>query len=168
MNEIYFIGDLHFDHKNILQFSPQRGGTNIKEHNEWIIEQWNSVVTKRDVVWVLGDVAFSQDGLKLVSKLRGSKQLVRGNHDTQSTAAYLEYFNNVFGIVKKNGFWLSHAPIHPQELRGRPNIHGHVHHNSIKQMFNDELDSRYINVSVEALNGVPLALSKIREMYTIK
>jgi calcineurin-like phosphoesterase family protein len=154
MSEVFFIGDLHLGHKNILEFSPQRGGTTIDEHNEWIIQQWNSVVRKNDMVWVLGDVAFSAAALELVNRLRGYKQLVRGNHDTQSTEAYLKYFNNVFGLVKKHGLWMSHAPIHPDELRGKRNVHGHVHLKSIQ-------DERYINVSVEAVNGVPKSLSEI-------
>lgn len=160
MSEVFFIGDLHFGHKRILEFSPERGGTNIDEHNEWIISQWNSQVAKHDTVWVLGDVAFSASALELVGRLKGHKQLVRGNHDTQSTEAYLKYFNNVFGLVKKYGFWLSHAPIHPAELRDKPNIHGHVHAKSIR-LPDGSLDSRYFNVSVENINGVPIALSEI-------
>lgn len=154
MNEIFFISDLHFDHKNILQFSPNRYGSNIKEHNEWLIEQWNSVVTKRDVVWVLGDACFSMESIQFFKRMRGQKNLVRGNHDKLSTKTYLEVFNGVFGLVKKNGFWLSHAPIHPLELRGCKNIHGHVHNNPIP-------DERYINVCVEALNGVPISLTEL-------
>ncbi|HUM41589.1 MAG TPA: metallophosphoesterase [Fervidobacterium sp.] len=162
MSNTFFIGDLHLGHKKILGFSPQRGGTNIEEHDEWIISQWNSVVQKNDMVWVLGDVAFSGEALKLVDRLRGYKRLVRGNHDTQSTEAYLKYFNNVFGIVKENGMWLSHAPVHPQELRGKINVHGHVHHNSIR--FEDGgLDPRYINVSVENINGIPLSMEDLRK-----
>lgn len=164
MNETYFIGDLHFGHKKILEFSPERGGTNILEHNEWIISQWNSVVKKNDMVWVMGDVAFSQEGLQCVSRLRGNKKLVRGNHDTQSTQAYLKYFNNVFGIVKESGFWLSHAPIHPQELRGKRNICGHMHSKNIL-LENGELDDRYINVSVEQINGIPISFTEIKERF---
>lgn len=35
--------------------------------------------------------------------------------------------NKVYSLVKYKGFWLSHAPIHPEELRGCKNIHGHCH-----------------------------------------
>lgn len=164
MSNIFFIGDLHIDHKNILEFSPMRGGTNIKEHNEWIIKQWNSVVKKNDMVWVLGDVSFSNDGLKLIDRMRGYKRLVRGNHDKQNTGTYLKYFNNVFGIVKEHGYWISHAPVHPQELRGKRNIHGHVHHNHILTS-DGQRDLRYVNVSVEAINGVPVSLEEINARF---
>ncbi len=155
VNNTFFISDLHLGHKNILNFSPQRGGTTIAEHDEWIISQWNSVVNKGDTVWVLGDVAFTDDALKLIPKLNGQKMLVRGNHDTQNAKVYLQYFQNIYGLIKRHGVWLSHSPIHPAELRGRFNVHGHVHHNTIP-------DPRYINVCVEALNGVPMSLEQLK------
>lgn len=159
MSKVFFISDLHFDHKGILAFSREyRQGKDIKEHNEWIIDCWNSVVTKQDTIWVLGDVCFSLDSLKLFNKMPGNKQLVRGNHDRLSTIAYLKYFNNVFGFTRQQGFWLSHAPVHPTELRGRRNIHGHVHQNTLP-------DDRYINVSVEALAGIPISVDQIIERY---
>lgn len=164
---IFFIGDLHIDHKNILDFSPERGGTNTQEHNEWIVKQWNSVVKKNDMVWVCGDVSFSNEGLNLLNRMRGYKRLVRGNHDKQSTGAYMKYFNNVFGIVKEHGFWITHAPIHPQELRGKRNIHGHVHQNHIL-LPSGERDDRYVNVSVEALNGIPVSLDELQARFGVK
>lgn len=152
----YVISDLHFGHKRILEFSPGlRGGTNSEEHDEWLISQINSRVTKQDRLYILGDIAMGKIHLPKVKRLNGFKYLVRGNHDTLSTHTYLEYFNQVYGILKLEGFWLTHAPIHPLELRGKKNIHGHVHQNSIP-------DDRYINACVEACNGIPLAIKDLR------
>lgn len=119
-----------------------------REQDEWIIESWNFIVTKRDLVWVLGDVAMgkSKEGkpnLKKISKLNGTKKLILGNHDELPIEEYLNYFQVIKGFTRYKGYWLSHAPIHPLELRGKKNIHGHVHHNSID-------DRNYINVCVEA------------------
>lgn len=155
--KIYYIADLHFGHANILSFSPEyRGGSNIDEHDEWLIQQWNSVVRKRDSVYVLGDVAFSREGLAKCGRLAGDKKLIMGNHDKYPAASYLDYFRGLSGVMKHRGFWLSHAPIHPEELRGIRNIHGHVHSKTID-------DHRYINVSVEAVGGLPLCLDEILE-----
>ncbi|MBX2986738.1 MAG: metallophosphoesterase [Bdellovibrionaceae bacterium] len=159
-HETYFISDLHLDHKRILEFSPCRKGPSITDHNEWLIQNWNNTVTDQDKVYVLGDVVFSQEALELIGKLKGHKYLIRGNHDKLSTQAYLKYFNNVYGILKTHGFWLTHAPIHPNELRGKLNIHGHVHERSIT-LPDGSLDERYINVCVEALNGIPISLTEI-------
>jgi calcineurin-like phosphoesterase family protein len=160
LSKVYAISDLHLGHDKILHFSPMRGGKTTEEHDQWIISQWNSVITKRDTVWVLGDVAFSLDALKKVALLKGNKNLVRGNHDREAIHEYKYLFSNVYGLIRKNGLWLSHAPIHPQELRGSKNVHGHVHQNPI--LLDGKPDPRYINVCVEALNGIPVLLDSLK------
>ena len=156
--KIRFISDLHIDHKNITKYSKERSHlTSLKEHNEWLVEQWNSVVGKRDLVWVLGDVTFSKEGFKLLKKMKGQKHLILGNHDKFALELYQQYFNKIHGFMKYKGFWLSHAPIRETQLRGLKNIHGHIHGNSTNE--------NYFNVSVEALNGKPITLEEIREYY---
>lgn len=155
MHNTFFIADLHLGHNHILQFQPNRPVSTLEEHTEWLIDMWNSVVTKKDTVWMLGDVAFNTHSLKHLKRMRGNKILVLGNHD-KSAKHQCEYFSSIFGIVKRYGFWLSHCPIHPQELRGFKNIHGHVHTETVP-------DDRYINVSVDVLNGIPISLDEIKE-----
>ena len=156
----YIISDLHLSQKNILKYSGSlRGGTTSEEHDEWIITQWNSIVTKHDLVYVLGDISMGRQGLALVKRLKGNKMLIRGNHDVYATKDYLQYFQEVHGLLHYRGvFWMSHAPIHPNELRGRFNLHGHVHQNSIP-------DDRYINCCVEMSYGVPQSLDDLFEKY---
>ena len=157
----WVIADLHFRHPGILSFSNGlRGGTTMEEHDKWIIDQWNSVVTKHDLVYVLGDVAINSDGLDLVKKLRGSKMLVRGNHDIYDTRRYLDVgFQQVHGIIRYRGtFWLTHVPIHPGSLRHLYNIHGHTHQNIVP-------GQHYICCSVEHSFGVPQSLDMLAETY---
>lgn len=156
MSDIYFISDLHLGHKKILEFSPSRGGSNVDEHDAWIVSQWNSVIVKRDIVYVLGDVCFDIEKMKLLSLMAVEKRLILGNHDVFPIEEYLKYFTKVYGLTKYKGFWLSHSPIHPEELRGKLNIHGHVHNKIIN-------DPRYISVCVEALNGKPISLTALRK-----
>ena len=156
MSNVFFISDLHIGHRNILKYSPEREGSNTDEHDLWLLEQWNSVVKKkRDLVYVLGDVCFDQSKLWILDKMAGTKYLLPGNHDYFKLEEYMAYFDKILWFRKYHEFWISHAPIHPDELRGRKNIHGHVHSKSIR-------DSRYINVCVEKLNGVPVTLEEIR------
>jgi len=152
MSKVYLISDLHFGHKNMERWAKDhRYIPSIEEHDLWLIEQWNSIVTKRDVVKVLGDVAWTREGLEKVKLLNGTKHLVMGNHDTFGVQAYMDVgFRILPGLARyKRDTWLSHAPIHPSELRGKFNIHGHVHHND------NTNDPRYYNVCVEASYGVP-------------
>lgn len=164
MSKVYLISDLHFGHKRILEFAGDyRDGFNVDEHNEILISKWNLIVNNRDKVFVLGDVVMGgKENMPLLARLQGNKYLVRGNHDTQSTSLYLEYFKEVYGLFKYKGFWLSHCPLHPAELRGSINIHGHVHHNSIRDHYHD-LDKRYVNVCVEACDGFPVPFESIKD-----
>lgn len=161
MSKIYFTSDLHLGHASIIKFSGQHGrqGSNSREHDEWIIHSWNSIVKKRDLVWVLGDVAMGRPGTKespgdgwehlaKVAKLNGTKKIILGNHDDMPIEAYMKYFQVMRGMGRYRGHWLSHSPIHPAELRGRKNLHGHVHHNSI--CVDGVEDPNYVNVCVEA------------------
>ena len=155
MSRVFFISDLHLGHKNILKFSGGfRYGETIEQHDQWIIDQINSAVKKRDILYILGDLAFGNENLTKLSKINGQKNLILGNHDKGNMTLYTPYFQCIYGMKKYKGFWLSHAPLHTQSRRGLFNIHGHVHQNSVP-----ELD--YINVSVEVLNGVPLSYEQI-------
>ena len=166
MSKKWIISDLHLGHQNILKYSGQfRGGTTSEEHDQWLISQINSVLKKNDLIYILGDIAFDAESLKLVGKIKCQKILIRGNHDILPTQEYLKYFSQVHGLLSFKGtFWMSHAPIHPAELRGRLNIHGHVHQNSILDDMG-EPDPRYINACVEMTYGVPQSLDDLLEKH---
>jgi calcineurin-like phosphoesterase family protein len=152
----YFISDLHSGHKNILKYEPEaRPYATLEEHDEAIIDGINSVVRAKDILYILGDVAFGKGNLHQLSKINAKRLiLIRGNHDVYKTEEYLLYFEHVYGIVKYKNFWLTHAPIHDSELRGCYNIHGHLHSRVID-------DPRYINVCVEHVR-TPISLDEIR------
>lgn len=170
MSRVYFISDLHLGHKRILEFSGKlRDGGTVDEHDQILITKWNSTVRKRDLVYVLGDVCMHKS-LDILGELQGRKVLIRGNHDTFSTKEYLEHFEEVYGIMKYKRFWLSHAPVHPDELRGCHNIHGHVHANSIKIVAEhnngfsySEYDRCYVNVCCEVNSSNPIPFEDIRD-----
>lgn len=130
----------------------KRGFKDEIEHDNHIIEQWNKVVTKRDTVWILGDITMEKSTpYPLLDKLNGYKKVVLGNHDQpQHIPELLKHVNSVCGMIKYKGYILSHCPIHESEIRRfAKNIHGHVHENSLD-------DERYINVSCEVVNYTPI------------
>lgn len=159
MSNIWFCSDLHFGHKNIPKF---RGDVVSEEDNRQLIcDDWKQLVGKKDDVYVLGDAAFTMDTIHEFGSLPGYRKfLVRGNHDCLDTSVYLKYFTQVYGLLKYKEFWLSHAPIHPDELRGKVNLHGHVHYESIN-------DKRYFNCCVENVLQLKrrrlISLEEIRE-----
>jgi len=163
MSKVYFISDLHFGHSNIIKFAGDyRYGNDCIENMHITIAMWNARVTKRDTVYVLGDVAMNDQGFEALRELNGNKLLVRGNHDMYKAKRYLQVFSDVYGVRMYKGYWISHAPIHPTELRGRKNIHGHVHQNTLMNHYN-EIDERYINVCVETTDGAPILFTDIKE-----
>ncbi len=146
MTQVLVCSDLHLGHKNIHQLRKE---VNSSEHNtDRIVSDWLEAVTKRDRVYILGDAAFDDAGLSILHDLPGDKILVRGNHDNYSLRMYQYTFKDVLGFVKYKKYWLSHCPIHPDELRGRVNLHGHVHYANITDM-NGDCDNRYFNVCPE-------------------
>lgn len=125
MSHVYFIGDPHFGHSNINVFRKQFPTEAV--HRQFLMDTWTDLIRKRDVVYVMGDAAFTQDGLDSLGTLAGRKILIRGNHDLLPTEAYLSVFAEVYGALAWKGLWLTHIPIHPSELYGRTNVHGHCH-----------------------------------------
>lgn len=125
MSNVYFIGDLHFGHENVHKFRPQFASE--PNHRAHLMERWIATIGKRDLVYVMGDAAFTQDGLDDIGSLPGRKILIRGNHDLLPTEAYLKVFEEIYGALSWKGYWLTHIPVHPQELYGRTNVHGHCH-----------------------------------------
>lgn len=157
MTCVWFCSDLHFGHKNIGKFR-ESCGIHSEEHNRLTIKNdWLRNVHKKDDVYVLGDAAFTEESVEDFADLPGRKFLIRGNHDKLDTRTYLKYFEHVYGILKYKEFWLTHAPIHPQELRGKVNLHGHVHFDSVVFPFaeygdyDDIPDPRYFNCCPENL-----------------
>jgi calcineurin-like phosphoesterase family protein len=164
VSKVYFTSDLHLGHRNIhklrsrVETSFQSGEfiefSEEKEHVEALVDLWSSVVTKRDTVFVLGDVAFTKAGLDTFSQLPGRKRVILGNHDIDGKA-FAPIVDSVEGLVKyKKQFWLSHSPIHPEELRGKLNIHGHVHYQTLD-------DSRYFSVCPENIGLAPIPYETI-------
>lgn len=153
MNNVWFCSDLHWGHKNIEKFRNACGITSEQHNREKIQKDWIKCVRKDDSVYVLGDAAFTEETVHDFGRLPGRKFLVRGNHDKLDTRTYLKYFEHVYGIIKYKEFWLTHAPVHPEELRGKVNLHGHVHFSSIRYPFEEgqPLDRRYFNCCPENL-----------------
>lgn len=166
MANVWFCSDLHIGHTNIGNFRKECGSE--QGNREYIKFWWDKLVTKRDLVWVLGDSAFTEEGIDWIAELKGEKRLLRGNHCDLPTTSYLRAFSEIYGIIKYKGMWLSHAPIHPDELRGRFSCHGHTHYYNIK-LANGEDDPRYLNCCVENFTrnlDRPLAsLGEVRKYF---
>ena len=119
MGNIYFTSDLHFGHNRDFIFGP-RGFTNVQDHDETIIKNWNALVQPDDTVYILGDIMLNDNvkGVRNFNRLNGTKFIILGNHDTKERKEiYKTQLANTTVIGNactfkygKYNFYLSHYP----------------------------------------------------------
>ena len=169
MSIVRFIADLHLGHQFM---ATHRGFESVEQHDEHIIAQWNSVVHKRDLTYILGDVTMEKaDSYALLDRLNGTKRVVLGNHDLpKHVPKLLEHVQSVSGMEKYKGIFMTHCPIHTMELEHRVsrNIHGHIHSALVTypvRLFGikivDRVDRRYHCVSCEHVDFIPRTLKEL-------
>lgn len=80
----YLWADLHLSHARILEYC-RRPDANVEEMNERLIDAWNSVVTKRDRGFLLGDVGMGtyDEIMSLLLRMNGMNTIIPGGHDKQ-------------------------------------------------------------------------------------
>lgn len=162
MSTNYFISDPHLGHEHVIKFRTQFSSS--QEHDDHILEQCKERLRKQDKLYINGDVAFNYEALQKIKEIKGTKILILGNHDTEwkkrgyTFKDLLEVFDDVQSMVKWHEFWLTHCPIHPDELRGKYNIHGHIHNHVID-------DPRYLNICMEHIDYRPISLEEIRSIF---
>lgn len=168
MGKVYFTSDLHFGHE--LLTNALRGMTS-KESDELIIHNWNEIVTKRDVVYILGDITMEKrSNLPVLGKLKGMKVVVGGNHDVKKCCSTLKDMGiTTMGVLRYKDFICTHIPIHPLFLKEcRGNIHGHIHVPDSSHNYNMTLppgSERYYNVNVEFHEYKPVSFDEILSYF---
>lgn len=158
MNRIWLISDAHLEHPAIVKFRDLI--TSVDDNTEQIVHHWRALVHKDDTVLCLGDMAWDRRGLAILKELPGRKVLIPGNHEYQTGVTIqdlVETYDRVRGglVNYPGGFWLQHCPMHPDELWGKINIHGHMHRNAIQ-------DARYVNVNVDFTGMKPVLFDDIK------
>lgn len=173
MERIFFISDTHFGHRNILKYDA-RPWSDIRQHDEDIINNWNRKVDKSDIVYHLGDLALvgRQRQNELIQQLNGRIFLIFGNHDKKRLEG-IEYYTPLKTCVpdlyigekriKINHYWfdnsldLSYTDIY---------LFGHSHINRPKVSFikyNDNQIPAY-NMYCGYWNYEPKTLDEILEV----
>lgn len=141
IQKIWFTSDTHFGHNNIIKFC-NRPFENVEEMDEFIINNWNSIVKEDDIVFHLGDFAFAPDRKwkELISQLNGKIHLILGNHDVgrwpgdKIMSLFYKVDNQLMlKIDGKYKVYLNHFPFlcydgvyrSPEDCTIQ--LHGHVH-----------------------------------------
>ena len=172
MSRVFFEGCLHLGHK---WMANHRGFTDEFYHDEKVIDTWNSIVNKKDLVYILGDITMeTPEHYYQLDRLTGRKIVVLGNHDRhQDVKELLKYVDSVGGMIDYKGFVLTHCPIHPSDIgMYKGNIHAHIHENPLEEVFAldkyKDHDSvirptlhKYHNVDAHIINYKPKTLEEI-------
>ena len=130
----YFTADTHFGHQNVIRFCDRPWQT-AEEMDEAMIERWNDRVRNNDTIYIVGDMFFrSKDADGILSRLKGKKRLIVGNHDGswmkkvdlsrhfESVDHYLEISDGQHGLT------LCHYPLLTWNHSKRSfMIYGHIH-----------------------------------------
>lgn len=161
MPDTFALADTHIGHKNIHRFRKKTDGSSFdssEEHDEFVMDMWNTYIPSNSTVYLLGDAAFNGAGLKKLHKLHGTKFYIQGNHDP-AYQTLVKYFHWVGAMESKSidgiHMIMTHIPIHFSQMeRWHLNIHGHTHAQSVD-------DPRYFNVSIEATQYIPMTLEEI-------
>lgn len=156
---VYFIADTHFCEDNIRRYE-NRTFQSVVEMDETIIENWNSVVSEDDIVYILGDFGAFNNEQDILKRLNGTKYLVKGNHDTKSNEYYRAAgFREVYDMpILFENFWiLSHEPIYVNSNMPYANLFGHVHNSPIIK----DYSSQHFCVSAERVGYMPALFEDI-------
>jgi calcineurin-like phosphoesterase family protein len=129
-----YTADPHFGHTNILKHSKRPFGS-VAAMDAAIIERFRATVTAQDDLWIIGDLAWSQQaGQAAFHAIPGRKHLVKGNHDFEPWVTKLPW-TSVHELVEvrdqKQIFVLCHYPLVTWRgiRRGAVHLFGHVHEN---------------------------------------
>ena len=159
MSNVYFTSDWHLGHGYAAE---QRGFADTLSHDISIMDAIGNTLTKKDHLWVLGDIAWNPESLQIMDMLdpRITMKAILGNHDKFDTQVYLKRFSWVGGALKFKKMWLTHIPVHPQEMfMCAANVHGHIHQFGST----GNLGAPYINVNWDFWKR-PVSLKEIQAM----
>lgn len=168
---VYFTSDLHLGHDNIIRFC-NRPFCSVDDMNNRIIQKYNSVIHKNDLVYILGDLTYKisvDESNKLIEQLKGHKVLIRGNHD-------LKYDSSLFEEVldykefnqNKIKYVLMHYPLMEWNgsYKGRSiHLHGHIHAQCEYNLDNRHHGILRYDIGVDANNYYPVPISYINDFF---
>jgi len=164
----YFTSDLHFGHRNVIRYCNRPFDT-VAEMNAEIIENWNNVVTDKDRVFVVGDVALcrTEEAKGYITQLNGHKICIRGNHDGHEKHMLkvgFDEFHYSLDYEMPDGriALLNHYPI-PRDLFSEYDllIHGHIHHGP-------RVRGQRLNVSCEIWDFSPVSVDRLSSLELSK
>lgn len=168
IENIWFSSDFHLLHPKIVSICDRP--TTVEEHDDWLIDRINSVVKKKDMFYILGDISMAnkEKTEKLLHRINGIKVLIEGNHDTsiKNSTVWLksvqrENFTFNSPSYPNIHIVLDHFPLASWErkVHGAMHLHGHTHNRFVNRGLS-------FDIGVDANNYLPLNLEQVFDKMT--
>ncbi len=173
---IYFIADLHLGHKNIIGLA-NRPFSSVERMDELLLYNWNKKVKGNDTVYILGDLICKSDNPeRYLSKLKGKKVLIVGNHDNGwleniDRSNFLKIEPLIEQSLENRMITMCHYPM--LEWRASRKelsctklgylIHGHIHQRFERRYLDLFLSPNALNAGVDVNNFEPVTFSELEE-----
>ena len=164
----WLVSDTHFNHQKLEEWGGRSG--------DWQAQLWAGIdaIPSTDTLIHLGDICIGDDEdvhKRICLHARGTKILVRGNHDKKSLNWYLNHgwdfvVDGLELIYHGHYLHLTHRPARPQG-NTTWNIHGHTHGNlhRSEEYCNFYSDQYHIDISPEIVGYKPLRLDTLMKKY---
>jgi len=184
-SNVFLTSDSHHNHGNIIRFC-NRPFVNVKEMDEALINNWNSVTNNESIIIINGDFCFG-DKTKwrsYLKQLNGTKYLVLGNHDrdkdipTECFAGICDIMSLSIGDYEKQDSIvtaiIAHYPLltYAGSNKGFWNLFGHVHTRLGGTGYDvgrlKYLTALQFDVGVDNNNFTPISYNKLKEIITIQ
>lgn len=157
---IHFTSDTHFGHKRIIELA-KRPFASVEEMDAALIARWNAAVRPGDIIYHLGDFAFS-DHTPYLQQLKGDKHLLLGNHDHSNRVNKAKGWSSISHYkelkIDDTQLILFHYNLRVwnKSHHGSIHLYGHSHNNLLG-------DSQSCDVGVDAWLYQPVPLEAIRK-----
>ncbi len=167
----FYTSDLHVGYEDVIGLC-NRPWTNVEEMNKGIVENFNSVLGKDDVLIIAGDVAcYGYNPVKVLKEIKGKKVLIVGNHDK----ALLKHksFRDCFVDIRENEIlkdgnykiFISHYPMAEWDgyYKGIYQFYAHTHNSDNVATALMQFLPTAINVGVDVNNFMPRTAAELIE-----
>lgn len=166
----FYIADTHFGHGNIIRLCNRPFET-VVQMDEVMISNWNSRVSDKDDVYILGDFSFkSKDPIPYLKCLKGHKHLIVGNHDGKllKNRDFRKHFAEIadMKMVHDNGTKIlcCHYPMAEWNgyYKGVLHFYGHIHNSFDTEAYRylSKVKNAY-NVGADIIGFAPRTLKEI-------
>lgn len=168
----WFTADTHFFHEKVIGFC-NRPFASLEEMHETLISNWNNLVARGDVVYHLGDFAFTwkkdpKPVEDLLKRLHGSKHLICGNHDrdpVKSAAGWANVcdYKRIEWAKQKIALFHYAMRVWHGNQRGSWHLYGHSH-GSLPEDHN----AKSLDVGVDVWDFRPVSFDQVAERMKSK